>query len=160
MNFQLSPSGRGSADQWVREQFGRLAAKCRARHTRVSTGMFVLVDADKRTVQARLDELDRGLALIEQPPINASDPITRLVPKRNIETWILHLTATEDFRLGIHEDRDYKGSKSDGEWSALIPKASEAFLALTRSTASLPSSIIDSLQRGIRDLPRALAAVR
>src|ERR1700728_3909630 len=69
VRFQLSPSGRGSAEQWVRENFARQAAKCRARNTRAATGMFVLLDADSRTVQERLDELDGGLEAAGQAPV-------------------------------------------------------------------------------------------
>ena len=155
--FQLSPSGRGSAEQWVRENFARQAAKCRARNARASTGMFVLVDADVRTVQERLDELDRGLDAIGQPRVDPNrDPIARVIPRRNIETWILLLSGPASARLEVNETQDYKQSKSAEDWSALIPAAAEALFALTRPSIAPPRTMIDSLRRGIREISRAI----
>jgi hypothetical protein len=157
LRFQLSPSGRGSAEQWVRESFARQAASCRARNARASSGMLVLIDADNRTVQDRLDELDRGLASVGQRPIDPSrDPIARLVPKRNVETWILYLSAQATSSSEVNETKDYKLTMSTEEWSALIPRASEVMFALTRPSKVLPVNLIDSLRRGIEEIPRAL----
>src|SRR5271157_1449146 len=90
MSFALSPSGRGSAEQWVRENFARQAEKCRARNARASTSMFVMLDADTGTIQERLDVLDEALKSTGKKPIDTNrDPIARLIPRRNVETWIL-----------------------------------------------------------------------
>jgi hypothetical protein len=161
LSFQLSPSGRGSAEQWVRENFARLAAKCRARNARASTGMLALIDADNRSVEERRNELDRGLESIGHHPIDPNrDPIARLIPRRNIETWILYLSSSATARPEVNETQDYKREKSAQEWSALIPRASEELYALTRSSITLPGNLIDSLRLGIEEIPRAITAAR
>src|SRR5664280_2480434 len=120
MSFELSPSGQGSAEQWVRENFARQAGKCRIRSTRAATGMFIMLDADTRTVQERLQVLDDALVCANQRPIDpARDCIARLIPKRNVETWIIFL-ADREIARPIDEQTDYKRMKRSDEWSALI----------------------------------------
>jgi len=46
------------------------------------------------------------------------EQIARLVPKRNIETWILCLNGQ-----AVDEDTDYKRRRDD--WTELIPEAAE-----------------------------------
>jgi hypothetical protein len=123
--------------------------------------MFVLIDADRRTVQERLDELDRGLLSIGQPPVDViRDPIARLIPKRNIETWILFLGGPATSALQLSESQDYKQTRADEDWSALIPSAAQALLALTKRTAALTDIPMVSLRMGVQEIPRALAANR
>jgi hypothetical protein len=154
VQFELSPAGQGSAEQWVRENFARQAGKCRARNARAATGMFVITDADTRTVQERLNILDEALSAAGQTPIDASrDPIARLIPKRNVETWILVLGSKD---TAVEEVTDYKSTKTSEEWSALISSAAETLVAWTRPSATLPASLIDSLRRGVGEIPRAL----
>lgn len=116
--------------------------------------MFVITDADTRTVQERLNILDEALSAAGQTPIDASrDPIARLIPKRNVETWILVLGSKD---TAVEEVTDYKSTKTSEEWSALISSAAETLVAWTRPSATLPASLIDSLRRGVGEIPRAL----
>jgi len=155
MTIEMSPSGQGSAEHWVRKNFPREARKCRARNARASTVLFVLLDADRRTVRERLDELDRALEAAGQNPIDPDqDPIARLIPKRNIETWILYLSATGSGSPSVNEEQDYKQTKIPEEWSALIPAASGTLFGWTRSAALLPGGLIDSLRHGIQEILR------
>jgi hypothetical protein len=161
MSFTLSPSGQGSAEQWVRENFARQAGKCRARNARAATGMIVMLDADMRTVQERLDALGDALACAGQQPIDRNrDPIARLIPKRNVETWILCLGLQEPQEQAFDEDNDYKQAKTGEEWSKLIPPAVDKLFEWTQPKATLPVNLIGSLKFGIQELPRALHAIR
>ncbi len=160
MSFELSPSGQGSAEQWVRENFARQAGKCRARNTRAATGMFIMLDADRHTVQERLQVLDDALVCANQKPIDPSrDCIARLIPKRNVETWIIYLDAGENAQP-VDEQTDYKQTKSPEEWSALIPHASETLSSHIKHPAAIPADLIDSLRHGLREIPRALSTER
>lgn len=155
IRLHVSPSGRGSAEQWVSRGFAIQVRKCRARHAQ--TGMFVMLDADTRTVQERLDELDQALLSAGQNPIDRNrDPIARLIPRRNVETWVLFLALKGVADPPIDETTDYKRTKDDEEWSEFIPIAAEKFFAWTRPSATLPTNLIDSLRRGIKEIPRAL----
>lgn len=161
VTIEVSPSGQGSAEQWVRENFARQARKCRARNVRAATGMFVMLDADTTTVQERREILDEALVSAGQSPIDENrDPIARLIPKRNVETWILYLGLRGVASPPLEEEQDYKRSKTPEEWSTLIPLAAETLFAWTGQTATLPENLLDSLRHGIREIPRALPAGR
>lgn len=156
----ISPSGRGSAEQWVRENYAVQVAKCRARTVHADTGMIVLLDADLQSVSERLAGLDSALISAGQNPIDRNrDSIACLIAKRNIETWIFFLATAGLANPRIDEMTDYKQTRNANEWSDLIPTASEKFFAWTRPSAVLPVIIIDSLQRGIDEIPRALTAL-
>jgi hypothetical protein len=157
MTVEVSPSGRGSAEQWVRINFARQTRKCRTRNARASTGLFVMLDADNRSVQERLIELDAALDAENQPKLDpARDPIARLIPKWSIETWILYLSSNGTAKPPMSEDVPYKDTKTVEQWSDLIPQASETLHVWTRTVTELPSNLIDSLQRGLQEIPRAL----
>lgn len=160
LNIESAPSGHGSAEKWVSDNIATQASKCRARNARGNaTGMFVMIDADKHSVQERLIALDESLLRLGKEPLGVTgDPIARLVPKRNIETWILCLGITNSRWPEIDEERDYKPTKSDEEWSELIPNAAEALYKLTVTDKKPPENLIDSLRRGIDEIPRALSA--
>jgi len=61
--------------------------------------LYVHTDADRGTVEARLGDI----------PAEAGDPVTRLVPRRNVETWIVALTTD----AVVDEETDYKGRHPD-----------------------------------------------
>jgi hypothetical protein len=73
--------------------------------------------------------------------------IARLVPKRNIETWILCLNNER-----VEETPDYKRTRDD--WTELIPTAASALYAWTRPNATVPPSCVESLQIGIEELQK------
>lgn len=161
MRIEVSPSGQGSAEQWVRKNFARQARICRARNARASTGMFVLLDADSGSVQEHLHELDAALIAEEQPKYSsATDKIARLIPKWSIETWILFLNSSGTAQSSFSEDKPYKDSRTSEQWSDLIPTASETLYAWTRTIADRPKKLLDSLQRGLQEIPRALPVAR
>lgn len=159
VQFELSPSGQGSAEQWVRENFARQLGKCRARNARAATSMFVMLDADVARVDERLHALDESLVSAGQARFDTGrDPVARLVPKRNVETWILYLSTKGIVRSAINEEQDYKQTKTGDEWSKLIPAAAEVLHTWTTNVRERPPNLIDSLRCGIQEIPRALPA--
>jgi len=157
VQVELSPSGRGSAEQWVCENFARQLGKCRARNARAATSMFVMLDADIRRVEERLKTLDESLASAGQSPLDPDhDPLARLIPKRNVETWILYLSAKGIVEPAINEGQDYKQARTGDEWSRLIPAAAEVLHIWTTNVGERPAKIIDSLRSGLQEIPRAL----
>lgn len=145
MNFKPSPSGQGSAEQWVRKAFVDEVQVYRNRHR--NTKVIVMIDGDTHTVQQRLAQLDQALIANGKDRINtAVEEIARLVPKRNIETWILCLN-----NHAVDEETNYKRTRDD--WNALIPTAAETLFEYTRPYAQMPVCM-DSLQSGITELKR------
>jgi hypothetical protein len=142
-----SPSGQGSAEQWVRTMYAEEVRAYRIRHAKAVTALVVMIDADTDPVQNRLTQLDEALEERGLPRIGNAEQIVRLVPKRNVETWIVWLT--ED---AANEETDYKRTGHD--WHELVPHASERLFQLTGANAALPANCIDSLRKGISELNR------
>ena len=144
MRIVESPSGVGSAEQWVRQRFPLEIEACRLRQA--ETRLIVLIDADTHTVRERIGQLDKALEDAEAPPIpDDTEEVARLVPKRNIETWILCLNDVE-----VNEDTDYKRTRDN--WTDLVRPAVNTLHVWTRPRAVVPESCVESLQLGIREL--------
>jgi hypothetical protein len=111
MRIERSPSGRGSAEGWVRKTF--LTEVNEYRRRQAKTALLVVIDADTRSVQDRWNQLDGALEEAGKQRVNVEhEQIARLVPKRNIETWILCLNGND-----VDEEADYKKERND--WSDL-----------------------------------------
>jgi hypothetical protein len=161
MVFSPVPEGRGSGKQWVHANFANQVRVCRQRNSRASTSMFAMMDADELTVARCLSDLDNELVQSTQKPLDKiHDPIARLIPKWSVETWILYLSSIGASEPSISEDIPYKGSKTEEQWNELIPQASATLDAWSKSSAALPANLIDSLRRGLQEIPRALPAGR
>lgn len=143
------PAGKGSAEQWIRTQFAKEVSAYRHRRhgRRANTALIVMVDADNLTVEQRKTQLDHALEEAEVPLLGPNEAVARLIPKRNVETWILCLHGRE-----VEEQSDYKGTRHD--WNELIPRASVVLYQWTRPNAVAPSYCVNSLTRGIEELQR------
>ena len=142
-----SPSGQGSAEQWIRVVYAAEVRAYRIRHAKAATALIVVVDADTRAIQERLKQLNQALADSGLPPIAEGEQIARLVPRRNVETWILCLTGQP-----VDEETDYKGTKHD--WHELILPASERLFQWSRANSAIPQGCIDSLRSGVNELKK------
>jgi hypothetical protein len=146
MRFVLAPSGRG--EQWVREQFPVELTAYRRRSARAETKLIAVIDADNFTLPERLAQLDQklredGVELIRMDV----EQVARLIPRRNIETWILCLNA-----VGVNEETDYKRTRND--WTELIRPAAETLYTWARPNTQVPDNCIPSLQHGVAELRR------
>lgn len=146
MRIKRSPSGEGNAEGWVRKTFAEEVNVYRSRHAK--TALIVVIDADTHTVQERWRQLDQALEDGGKQRIDVgTEQIARLVPKRNIETWILCLNEQS-----TDEDTDYKRTRHD--WNELIPPAAETLSQWTRPNTELPNHCIASLRSGVNELNR------
>ena len=141
----LSPSASGSAEKWVRNRF--VLETCVYRKRQAQTALIVVIDADLHTVQDRLAQLDRALAREGRPVIDGRERVARLVPKRNVETWILCLNGQV-----VDEETDYKWAERD--WNQLITHAARTLSRLASSPANLADGYIDSLRHCLIALKR------
>jgi hypothetical protein len=147
IRIQQSPSGRGSAESWVLKRFVAETSGYRSRQARALTALIVMIDADTRTVQDRLSRLDQALTDSGQQAVAHTERMARLIPRRNVETWILCLNAQ-----AVDEETDYKGTRNN--WSELIPTASETLCQWARSQGEPPNHFVRSLRIGVRELQR------
>lgn len=150
--IQIAPSGRGAAEQWVREKYVGEVSECRRRiKSGAKTALVVLLDADTQEVKKRFDALAQFLVDKQQPKLDEKrERVARLIPKRNVETWILSLNQEN-----VDEVQDYKGTRNESDWSKLIPNAAEVLHRLY--TVGQTQNIIASLGRGVDELRRTFA---
>jgi hypothetical protein len=78
----ICPEGRGAGEQYVRCEYP-IQVKILRQKRHLSKALVTMIDADTQTVPERLNQLN--------PPPIETEKIVRLVPKRNIETWIHYL---------------------------------------------------------------------
>jgi hypothetical protein len=147
VRFNPVRSWNGAGERRVRENYPEEVKEFRKRHAKAGTALIVVIDADTGSVQRRLSQLADSL---QAGHLDAVDPkkesIAHLVPKRNIETWILCLNDTP-----VDEAADYK---EHGDWSERIRRAAEVLVQWTRRTEPLPDHCVLSLQIGVAELKR------
>jgi len=153
MRFVPYPAGAGSGEHWVRERFAVEVEACRRRRAYAETALIVLIDADDLLVQERLAQLDSKLDAAQADRVQPdAEQIARLVPKRNIETWILCLNG-----VPVDEETDYKRTRND--WTPLIRSGIGTLYDWTRPNAQLPA-VSSSLRLGVAELKRLDFRVR
>lgn len=99
---EVSPRGRGSGEQFVRARFAKELAYYRARQHRVEQALVVVIDADRRTVAERVEQVDAAAADGGQDRRRPNERVAVFVPARNIETWLAYLDGQ-----AVNEDDTY-----------------------------------------------------
>ena len=146
IRVKQSPSGRECAENWVRKEFVNETTEYRRRQARAQSALIVMIDADNHTVHDRWNQLDQALKENKTPAVGKTERLARLVPRRNVETWILCLNNEQ----GVVEDRDYTWEKRN--WHDLIPPASETLYQWIQSKNAPPGHCVRSLRIGVQEL--------
>jgi hypothetical protein len=146
IRFEPLPSGRGCGEQWVRENYAKQVQAFRARSAKAGTALIVAIDADTRTVDDRLRQLEQSLDSDRAARRADEERIVHLVPRRNIETWILCLSGEQ-----VVEATDYK--RRPGVDDQIRP-AAESFFAWSRPNAQEPPHNVPSLTAAIPEIKR------
>jgi hypothetical protein len=81
------------------------------------------------------------------PAVAEDERIARLVPRRNLETWLLCLNG-----LDVDEITDYKNTRND--WIEVTRNAAAALSDWTSGNTAIPANCIDSLRTGLKELER------
>jgi len=127
-SFRTSICPRGSGEQFVREQYLGELIEQRRRAAKHKSALVVLIDADTDSVARRHRQLDD---IAKREP---GEAVAILVPKRNIETWLLLLCGQD-----VVEETDYKGR--------VLPERAEARAAeqFAAGIAAPPTGWLPSL---------------
>ncbi len=104
----ISPKGRGSGEQFVRECFAEELNYYRERQHRVQQALVVLIDADKRAVASRVSQVEGAASAAGVQPREASERVAIFVSARNIETWFAYLDGQT-----VNEKEDYPRLKRE-----------------------------------------------
>ena len=109
-NFRTEICPKGAGEQFVREKYAQEVVEYRRQRNKRSGMLIVLIDADKKTVEERLKQLDDALIENSQQLRQPSEAIAIFVPKRNIETWIHYLQGTN-----VDEETEYRKFKKQSD---------------------------------------------
>ncbi len=147
MRVKTSPAGQGSAKQWVEKQYPTEARAYRSKASYQQIALLVGTDADEQTVQHRFDRLSSALTDVEPrvPDRAANERIAIWVPKRNVETWILHLSSGN-----VDEETNYKTRIGKPNYRTV----SQAFVDHFRESGSEDHEVLPSLQVGFTETAR------
>jgi len=130
------PQGRGAGEQYVRREYP-IQVKVLRQKRHLSKALVTMIDADTLTVSERLNQLF--------PLPIETEKIVRLVPKRNIETWIHYLN--NDLSSVNETDTCHKLDKE----SACKPGVEKL---VSFCITGLPADCLPSLQVGCREFYR------
>ncbi|MEA5619431.1 hypothetical protein VB711_16505 [Cronbergia sp. UHCC 0137] len=141
---------KGAGEQFVRERYPKEVKAYRSRNY-ISGMLVVLIDADKKTVEERLQQLDNALLEDSQPIRQPGEKILIIVPKRNIETWIYYLQGkiVDEETKYLEFEKNESACKSDVEQ-----------LAIQCSQGLLDESAPSSLQIACGELQRILPLLK
>lgn len=130
----------GAGDQWVLDRY---ATAVREHRRRAAKGaLIVVIDADVNEVGHRTRQLDGLLRTAGLDPHGDGEAIIHLIPRRNIETWILHLNGQS-----VDEVNDEKRPGVD----KMVP---DAAATLFEWGGNPPAHCLPSLRAAIQELKR------
>ncbi len=140
------PSGRRCGEQWVRERYAQAVRAYRGRSQRAKTALIIAIDADTGEVGRRVCQLREALDQKGLAARTDGEVIVHLIPKRNVETWILCLNDRP-----VDEITDYSG---EGGIDGLIPPAAVTFFEWSRPNVVPPAHCVPSLLEAIPEVRR------
>jgi hypothetical protein len=127
IDFRQVSSGRGSGEQWVRQQYPNAVRDYRTRSAKAETALIAIVDADVGEVGRRNRQFQTALEQTGSPARSKDEAIIHMIPRRSIETWVLSLNGEQ-----VNEETDYSVRDVDHliaaaaakfhEWIAQPPK--------------------------------------
>ena len=139
MRSVRTPSGCGSGEQFVRQSYASEVRSIRSQMARTKACLLAIIDADVGSTDDRRRQLERALQDADEPPRSSTEPILNLVPKRNVETWILCLNS-----IPVNEADDYHNDPRVN--AASVRQAATTLYEWTRPNFSLPASCVTSLR--------------
>ena len=115
----MSPSGRGSAEQFVRERFPAELHTVRTKRGEQAY-LVVMVDGDKGRVAARKASFNAACTEQGIAPPGDTDSVLVCVPTWNIETWLTYLKGDPVDETNKNYPRLPKTSECAPSVSALV----------------------------------------
>jgi hypothetical protein len=106
-----------------------------------------MIDADSGSVEDRQRQIERALRDAEESARGPLEPILNLIPKRNVETWILCLNS-----LRVDEQSDYRHDARVSVHS--IKQAAGTLFSWTRPNADIPGTCVASLRECLPEFDR------
>jgi hypothetical protein len=144
--LRLAPRGKGSGEQYVRERYPIEVAYCRHRVHFRKAALATVLDADTGSVEDHERELTNALAAADEAKRGDTELVAVLIPKKNIETWIMCLSEQT-----VDEVTNYK---SHPHIDTMIKPAAATLHEWSRAGVEVPGSCVPSLRKGLREVRR------
>lgn len=141
-----APPGKGSGEQYVRERYPIEVAYYWNRSSFRKAALIVVIDADTGNPEEHERELDGSLTSKSEGKRKISETIALLIPKRNVETWVLCLSGEL-----VDEATDYKGRACI---DPLIKSAAATLHEWSRDGLAVPNHCVPSLRKGLTEVRR------
>jgi hypothetical protein len=141
------PAGRGSGEQFVRENYPDQLRAHRSKANHMALQLFVVTDADVLSVEQRRQQLSAPLVAAGLPLPTEGEAVAILIPRRNIETWIYYLDGQS-----VDETTTYRKLAREGECQPAV----DHLAGLYRTGWTLPDDCPDSLRQSVEELKRIL----
>jgi len=93
LRISKNPSGKGSGEQFVRNNYPNQLKALRQRQHRANTTLIVAIDADTSDTTQIRETLNTACSAAGIEPDTAKEHVAFVIPKRNIETWITWLNS-------------------------------------------------------------------
>jgi hypothetical protein len=106
-----------------------------------------MIDADIGSVNDRRRQFERALRDADELLRSPTEPILNLIPKRNVETWILCLNLQQ-----VNEIDDYRHDTRIEAQS--IKRAAGTLFSWTRPNANIPELCAPSLRECLAEFSR------
>lgn len=153
IRIEKLPRGQGSGEQFVRGKYASEVRAVRSQMTRTHACLIAMIDADNATVQDRAQQFERALRDADEEQRRPAEPILHLIPKRNVETWILCLMCEI-----VNENEDYR---RDGRIApGSISLAANALFEWSRPNTAVPGKCVESLRASLPEFRRIPALER
>ncbi len=139
MRVQKLADGQGSGEQFfVREKYASEVRLIRSQATRTKACLIAMIDADTGSVEERRQQIERALKDADEGPRGTAEPILNLIPRRNVETWILCLEG-----VPVDEQTNYRHDpRVDGD---SIKRAAKNLFDWALTNTSVPKICVTSL---------------
>ncbi|GAB4153180.1 MAG: hypothetical protein Tsb009_29480 [Planctomycetaceae bacterium] len=144
-----APSGKGSAEQFVRKQYA-IEVKAYRKRNSSNHRLVVSIDADTTDVTNRSRQLDKELEQAGLTIRQEQEHILLVIPKRNIETWIHYLLGHKNVNEETSYRNQYKGKPEGDHSSPAANKLYDIWIQF-KSDQSLPDGLLPSMEIAITD---------
>ena len=141
-----APSAGGSAEQYVRVMTPIELNKYRTRHA--ATVLISVMDADNKSVEARIGEIEKECENQEVEPRGDEEAVAFIIPKRNIETWIKHLNGGQ-----VNEEEVYTDNKGEKD---LCKNAADKLAESCKTNEEAPPGKLPSLEAACREYKKRI----
>lgn len=139
----------GAGYTWLYKKYPEYIARQRKRAHHHNVLFVVGLDADTKTFDERLADLERELEQAGMDTRSADERVACIIPKRNIETWVKHFDGSD-----VDEEVDFKNKVKRPDFKS----AADAFVREFNQFRNEPDQLktLPSLRTAYEEIVRLM----